>query len=351
MASIRYLKKRKRWQVRWHITNPEGRVDVGSKLLPRGFTRPDAEREQRKYEQLAQDIKYGRRFSPESIGNVVPKWLIYNQRHTERTQKLYQRVIGLFVAALPSKVRFVEQVSSRHIHDYLAGMHGRKLSNRTCNTHLTIIKSFCRWLAEIYQIDNVAAGVKMLKQDPPKQRFLTPAEFATVMAIGDECFQQRAGFIARTGLRATEFCSLTWSCVNYDDIGKMASITITGKGRKRRTIPLNDAAQKILLELNASSPNNNTHIFISKSSKKSMRGKPIGRKAFLQMCIKVANQAGVPHFGPHALRHWFATQLLLKGVPIAHVSRLLGHSSIKTTENIYIHFLPTDLAGVTDCLG
>jgi len=52
----------------------------------------------------------------------------------------------------------------------------------------------------------------------------------------------------------------------------------------------------------------------------------------------------------YAIRHYFATELIRKGVGIYKVSRILGHSSVKTTESIYIHLVPIDLLGLTDCL-
>jgi integrase len=41
----------------------------------------------------------------------------------------------------------------------------------------------------------------------------------------------------------------------------------------------------------------------------------------------------------HMFRHTFATRQLHAGVPIAVVSRLLGHASISTTLDIYAHVL------------
>lgn len=55
-------------------------------------------------------------------------------------------------------------------------------------------------------------------------------------------------------------------------------------------------------------------------------------------------------FGSHAIRHFFATQLIRKGVSIYKVSKILGHSSVKITESCYIHLVPVDLLGITDVL-
>lgn len=46
---------------------------------------------------------------------------------------------------------------------------------------------------------------------------------------------------------------------------------------------------------------------------------------------------------PHSLRHTYATRLLRAGEPMAKVSRLLGHESVKTTVDIYGHLNIEDL--------
>lgn len=107
----------------------------------------------------------------------------------------------------------------------------------------------------------------------------------------------------------------------------VTTLTITGKGRKRRSIPLNKTAREILPRIKPARPN-----------------------ALLLQCYRIATKAEIPQFGPHAMRHWFATQLLIRGVQIAFVSKLLGHASIRTTERAYSHILPSDLANATDVL-
>jgi integrase/recombinase XerD len=50
---------------------------------------------------------------------------------------------------------------------------------------------------------------------------------------------------------------------------------------------------------------------------------------------KLFNAAGMPDGHPHMLRDTFACRLLEKGVPLEEVSKLLGHTSIRTTERHY----------------
>ena len=57
-------------------------------------------------------------------------------------------------------------------------------------------------------------------------------------------------------------------------------------------------------------------------------------KRHLRGKLKVANG----HL--HMFRHTFATRQLQAGVPVAIVSKILGHGSISTTLNIYAHVLP-----------
>ena len=50
-----------------------------------------------------------------------------------------------------------------------------------------------------------------------------------------------------------------------------------------------------------------------------------------------ASRAGINNIGLHTLRHSAATTMLEKGVPIHVVSRILGHSGINITVDIYGH--------------
>jgi integrase len=71
--------------------------------------------------------------------------------------------------------------------------------------------------------------------------------------------------------------------------------------------------------------------------------------ALYNKLVVLAARAKINRLGPHTLRHYCATQMLLKGVPIAKVAEVLGHS-IRVCEATYKHFIPQDLQGTTDVL-
>lgn len=277
------------------------------------------------------------------IAKVVDEWLMYCRRYSERTQEQYQYTIPRFVASLPKEVKFISQIHNRHIENYISNLLVSGLKHSTINSHLSCIKSFCRWLSRNYDIPNYAAKVELLKLQPSIQRFLTLTEYQKVLALFGTKKRKQSyplndrnydifRFLYHTGLRATEFISIKWPDISPD----FKMLTVIGKANKRRCVPLNVVCREILERY---PPNENRPIFIVNS-----------RRTLHYICHCLAKQAEIPPFGPHALRHLHATEMLRRGAPIAYVSRILGHSSTSFTERLYIHWLPDFNNGWTDRL-
>jgi integrase len=217
----------------------------------------------------------------------------------------------------------------------------RGLVNKTVNNTMCAIKSLCKYIHENYSIDNPANGIKKLKEDPPEVNFLNQDEFGAVLGGCDDAVHPWVVFLANTGLRASEFCSLRWK--NCDLTQK--TLTVVGKGRKRRTVGLNPLAVEILGSIGSSRRiKTDEVVFLGPD------GRPLNRRILGRLIGKACRNAGLSGGGPHAFRHFFATQLLLRGVPIIKVSILMGHSTITTTQRHYSHILSDDLTGVTDIL-
>lgn len=318
------------------------------------------------------------------VSEAVEKWLSYCKRFTDRTQETYLFTIKKFVKGLPKYVRYANDIEVAHLQSYIGHLLSAGLKRATANRRLTTIRSFCRWLSETYDIENVASKIRNLKEDPPTVRLLSEQEYEKVLTVATGNVKNLIEFLGNTGLRVSECCDLTWSSVDWEN----KRLVIVGKGRKRRAITLNSKTLQILNELRR--PGLNGYIFnisfISKARKEFFVQRPDIRGIFLaktkkgraqqlanlrysrthkkavkntgradrrrlgRICFDVAKATSIEKFGPHALRRYFATTLFAKGMDVSRISKLLGHSSIKTTEKIYVHFRDSFLDGSTECL-
>jgi len=130
-----------------------------------------------------------------------------------------------------------------------------------------------------------------------------------------------------TGLRVSELCSINAEHINLDD-GK---IIIMGKGAKERVLQIGN--QEVLLILRNYAKANAVQIcksgcfFVNRLS--SRISEQSVRFLIKRLCVKAAVGQNIT---PHMFRHSFATLLLEEDVDIRYIQRMLGHSSILTTQ-------------------
>jgi len=269
----------------------------------------------------------------EQFVEILPKWKGHCNRYfTERTVGHYSMVLRMFKDYLQKDGGLFTAEAVRGFIDDLL-LRGRR---RTANAYLTALKSFCKWYSREYEQENPTEKVKMLKEDEPNQRILSPEEYQKVLLAAKGIDNDIIVFLANTGLRKTEFRKLDWRNIAPD----LSYIKLQGKGRKVRLIPLNSRCKDIL----------NQYPKEDRVGPVELTERYPGIEGIYWLCKKIAKKSGIKGFGPHALRHYFATELMRKSVPLVKISKILGHSSIKTTERIYIHFMPEDFIGLTECL-
>jgi len=130
-----------------------------------------------------------------------------------------------------------------------------------------------------------------------------------------------------TGLRVSELCSLNMDCIDLSN----GRILIMGKGSKERILQIGNP--EVLSILRRYVKENATHIqktgyfFVNRLS--SRISEQSVRFLIKRLCIK-ANVG--QNITPHMFRHSFATLLLEEDVDIRYIQRMLGHSSILTTQ-------------------
>jgi integrase/recombinase XerC len=107
-------------------------------------------------------------------------------------------------------------------------------------------------------------------------------------------------------------------------------ITITGKGRKQRVVPVLPAVRHAIADYLAACPYPLTAdgpLFVG------ARGSPLSPRVVQRRMETLRGALGLPDSAtPHALRHSFATHLLDGGGDLRAIQELLGHASLSTTQ-------------------
>lgn len=141
-------------------------------------------------------------------------------------------------------------------------------------------------------------------------------------------------FLANTGMRLGEFYNLKTEDIREDGIYITSTSDARTKSKKWRKIPLSPATKKVLKTFDLTQ-----EYLIPRFHKDSIKTR------FKRVCARAEIQRG--KHGVHCLRHTFASHLVMAGKPLMVVQKLLGHSSIRTTEQ-YAHLAPDYLAGSLD---
>lgn len=185
--------------------------------------------------------------------------------------------------------------------------------------------------------------VKLLPIPETKPVYLTYNEFEKLLtAITLPWLKALIIFAANTGMRRKELVNLKWANISLED--KVLYITndktFKTKTKRERVMPLNE----ISIEVLNSQGRVSEYVFTNTEGKKLTEN-------YVTQCMKIAvMKSGLQkelHF--HSLRHTFASWLVMNKVPIYHVSKLLGHTTVKTTE-IYSHLCPEELQDAVNTL-
>lgn len=134
-----------------------------------------------------------------------------------------------------------------------------------------------------------------------------------------------------TGIRVSELCSLTNKDIDLFE----GTVKIYGKGSKERIVQIGNTAVLDSLKNYKNAffdrINNIGCFFVNRLHSR------LSEQSVRSMINKYINIIGISsHITPHMFRHTFATLLLEEDVDIRYIQKLLGHSSIITTQ-IYTH--------------
>lgn len=166
-----------------------------------------------------------------------------------------------------------------------------------------------------------------------------------------QSYENQYKFILQTGLRTGELVGLKWEDVDFENKTVKIQRSMeyrysvgawrTGEPKSKsgyRTIPLTDEAIRILL---AQKEKNSKIKFISEEWSKYIflcrKGEPVKNSTYDTALFKICEKAGINKFSMHVLRHTFATRCIEGGMMPKTLQKILGHSNIGITMNLYVH--------------
>jgi integrase/recombinase XerC len=267
------------------------------------------------------------------------------RRVSAHTLDAYRRDLTQFFNFLrehfgaPPQIATLRNIKPADLRSFLASRRGAGVGSRSLMRQLSGLRSFAKHL-EHRGLGKVAAFSVL--RNPKLARGL-PKALPARAARAIVAIQSRAGdprpdwVLARdaavlsllygAGLRISEALSIKRQDA---PIGGMDTLSVVGKGRKTRSVPVIAPVQQALatyLELCPYALSAEGPLFVG------AKGGPLSARVIQLAVANLRGALGLPETAtPHALRHSFATHLLGKGGDLRTIQELLGHASLATTQ-------------------
>lgn len=220
------------------------------------------------------------------------------------------------------------------------------LSTKYVSDIIIVFKTMAKYIAKVYGFCNILADVMLPKVHRNEKLLLTSTQqwqLCKYLTKNPNPTSLCILLSMYTGLRVGEVCGLMWGDIDFEKSiltvkrtvqririvsHKTHLITDTPKSRSsQRSIPIPRFIMKLLRESRSA----DNHYILSDSD-------IIIEPRTLQRRFKsILKKANIPSVTYHSLRHTFATNCLQAGFDVKTLSEILGHASMETTLNRYVH--------------
>lgn len=192
------------------------------------------------------------------------------------------------------------------------------------------------------------------KSSEKKEALTIETQKIFLEAIKGRSYENQYRLILQTGLRVGELIGLKWEDVDFEKrtlkIERSVGHQWVKNGKRKwmvgepktksgyRTIPLTDEAIRILknqkekdLKIKVVQMEWMDYIFINSN------GNLIDSNTYDKVLYKICDSVKIERFSIHILRHTFATRCIEGGMKPKTLQKILGHSNIGITMNLYVH--------------
>ncbi len=262
------------------------------------------------------------------------EYLQFEKRYSPHTITSYRKDLEDF-SRFYMKTESSEDISKadkKIIRNFIVELSKNDISKRSINRKLSSLRSFYLFLLKIGEIKvSPTESISSLKFYPEKQ---IPMSKEEMQKLSDQVFEEIQDVLHKcivevlyqTGIRKAELCGMTFENVNLSG----NELKIIGKGNKERYIPISGELSDLLnryLKIRKPLPEHDLYFFVN------TKGKKLTEKFVYVVVNKYLSLITTKEKrSPHILRHSFATHVLDNGAEISKVKKILGHSSLASTQ-------------------
>ena len=263
-----------------------------------------------------------------SLSDYIEKYLASPIRLKRRanTQDKDRAALGRWLAQIGNVQ--VHKITPAHVIGFQEKRLAAGVSPRTVNLDLISLRGLLKrataegHLRELPQLKELERGVV------PKRRLITPAQFQLLLETASahcprngQQFTDYLRFLAFSGAREQEVLRMKWSDV--DLTARRITIGTDGltKNGEARTVEFNSRLENLLAEMQTRRAPDSEWLFPSPQ-----RGKADKRTMTFRNSLRLVRaKAGLPWFGFHDLRHYFASMCVMNGLDFMTIAAWLGH--------------------------
>ena len=273
---------------------------------------------------------------------------------SQHTIAAYTKDLDYLLARLDEQGLELAEVTSDHVRSWVVKLHSQGQASRSIARMLSAWRGFYLWLANQKGLVNKSplSDIKAPKRKKPLPKALSVEQAINLVESANKESVQADDFLrARdraivellysSGLRLSELLGIDLNPIetkDYSSAGwidfEAGEVMVLGKGKKRRTVPVGEAALHALKDWLAVRAN---HALTGKEVVQALfinkQGKRASARTIQQHLAALAVKAGLPtHVHPHMLRHSFASHVLQSSGDLRAVQEMLGHASITSTQ-------------------
>ena len=268
---------------------------------------------------------------------MIDKFLDYisvEKRYSQNTMVSYKKDLEdllLFISETEG-TEDLKKVDKKIIRNFIVSLSEKKIQKRSINRKLSSLRSFYLYLLKIGEIQvSPLETIPSLKFYAEKQIPISEEEMENLGEIlesdsGNSLEKLIIETLYQTGMRKSELCNILLEQVDFSK----SEIFVKGKGNKQRVVPISENLLKQMREyMVIRKPNEDSGIYFFVRE----NGKKLSEKFVYSVVNRYLSLITLKKKkSPHILRHSFATHVLNNGAEISKVKKILGHSSLASTQ-------------------